>query len=178
MANVVRRASSGSPERDAACLADGQVVDLGGTPGKVAVLCAQERLRTILRLSLQADDYDVVDWNHRSGPGDPSVAAIVIDLDSLGHDVPGTLDLLCGWGIDESTSLLFISVYPLDFRPAQRIGSYDVLQPPFSPAVLMERVRRLLRSNVSVPRPGAHNGSPIIGNGAEAAPRGEPCVHS
>jgi DNA-binding response OmpR family regulator len=177
MANVVRGASSGSPERDAARRADGQVVDLGGTPDKVAVLCAQERLRTILRLSLQADDHDVVEWNHRSGPGDPSVAAIVLDLDSLGHDVPGTLDLLSGWGIDESTSLLFISVYPLDLRLVQWIGSYDVLQPPFSPVVLIERVRRLIRRSAPGPRPGARNGSLIMGDGAEAAPRGEPCVH-
>ena len=58
----------------------------------------------------------------------------------------------------------------------QRIGPYDDLQPPFSPVVLIERVRRLLRDSTPVPRPGTQNGSPIIGNGAEAAPRGEPCV--
>ena len=129
MANVVRDASGGSPEQGAVCLssmaasddhrespAAGRAVDPGGVRGKIAVLCAQERLRTILRLSLQADDHDVVEWNHRSAPDDPSVAAIIIDLDSLGHDVLGTLDLLGSWGIDESISLLFISVYPLDLR--------------------------------------------------------------
>ena len=130
MAKVVRDASSGSPERDASArLVDVQVVDAGDAPNKVAVLCAQDRLRTILRLSLQADDHDVVEWNHRSVPDDPSVAVIVIDLDSLGHDVPGMLDLLDTWGVDESTSLLFISVYPLDLtgtagRPVRRRCSH------------------------------------------------------
>jgi hypothetical protein len=178
MANVVRDASRGSLERDAARLADVQVVDVGDAPDKVAVLCAQDRLRTVLRLSLQADDHDVIEWNHRTAPDDPSVTAIVIDLDSLGRDAPGTLDLLDSWGVDSSTPLLFISVYPLDLRLVQRIGSYDVLQPPFPPAVLIERVRRLVQRSAPVRRPGARNGSPIIGDGAEAAPRGEPCVHS
>ena len=61
-------------------------------------------------------------------------------IDSYTTATPGRLG---AWCVDEFTSLLFISVYPLDLRSLQRDGSCDDLQPPFSPIDLSERVRRL-----------------------------------
>jgi hypothetical protein len=109
----------------------------------VAILCAQQRLRTILRLALQADDHEVLEWDHRREPADLTVATVVIDLDSLYQDVPGVLRLLGHWGVDEAAALLFIAVYPLDLRSIGWVGPCDALQPPFSPLVLADRVRRL-----------------------------------
>jgi hypothetical protein len=145
-----------------------------GIPYRVALLCAQQRLRTVLRLALQAADYEVVEWHHLTAPSDRFVAAVVVDLDSLGKDVSSALSLLDTWCVDESTSLLFISVYPLDLRSLQRAGPCDELQPPFSPIVLIDRVRHLLRRATLrlVPRSGS--GQPGIMDSSGAISPGEP----
>jgi hypothetical protein len=145
-----------------------------GLTHKVALLCAQERLRTLLQLSLQAADHEVVVWSHLAAPDQPIVDAVVMDLDSLGQDVPGVLDLLGAWGVGESTALLFISVYPFDLRALHRTGSYDALQPPFSPVLLGDRVRRLLRRGSPPTAPGPTDGRRTIGEGAQAPLREGP----
>ena len=111
---------------------------------RVAVLCQQARFRLLLRLSLVTAGYEVAEWRTQDAPADPDVAAVVVDLDSLGRDVPGTLALLAAWCIPDAAPVLFISVYPLDLHGLERAGPYAELQPPFSPDALADRVRRLV----------------------------------
>jgi hypothetical protein len=110
----------------------------------VALLCPELRLRRILRLSLLADDQDVVEWSTADVSQKPEVAAVVADLDSLCWDVPALLERLRSWGIGEGVALLLISVYPIDLHGLDRVGPSDSLQPPFSPQTLASRVRHLL----------------------------------
>ena len=151
--------------------------EAGPVGGAVAVLCAQPRLRRILRLSLEGDECVVVEWDHRCGSPDPDVAVVVVDLDSLGQDAPGALDLLGGWGVDDATPVLFISVYPFDAPTLQRAELYDALQPPFSPDVLVDRVLRLLQRSTRSPipireaGPDPANARSILGGGCDAADR-------
>lgn len=112
---------------------------------RIALLCQQSRLRRLLRLSLLTDGYDVVEWASASRPEDPRVDAVVVDLDSLRQGVEGVLTLLREWCIAETTSLLFISVYPLELRALRHDGPYDGLQPPFPPEEIPDRVGRLLK---------------------------------
>ena len=111
---------------------------------RVAVLCQQARLRVLLRLSLITAGYAVAEWGTKGAPAEPGVDAVVVDLDSLGRDVPGTLALLAAWRVSEAAPVLFISVYPLDLPRLERSGPYGALQPPFSPVALADRVRRLV----------------------------------
>ena len=116
---------------------------------RVAVLCPQSRLRRLLRLSLLADGYDVVEWSGATRPQDPGVDALVADLDSLRQGVSGVLARLREWCVGEATAVLFISVYPLDLPSLdlQSLGHnrpLDGLQPPFPPMELPDRLRRLL----------------------------------
>jgi hypothetical protein len=140
-----------------------------GLTRKVALLCTQERLRALLQLSLQAADHEVVVWSHLTAPDQPNVDAVVVDLDSLGQNVPDVLDLLGAWGVGESTALLFISVYPLDLRTLHWTGPYDALQPPFAPVSFSDRVRRLLRRGAPPPVPGCRDGRRMSGDGGETA---------
>jgi hypothetical protein len=119
-------------------------VQARATAKRVAVLCQQTRLRRLLRLSLVTAGYDVAEWGSQVGPADPDVAAVVVDLDSTGHDVPGALALLASWRVPEAAPVLFISVYPLDLPGLERSGPFAVLQPPFSPDALADWVRRLV----------------------------------
>ncbi len=127
---------------------------------QVALLCPEERLRRLLRLSLLTDGYDIVEWGGAVRPPDPWVAAVVADLDSLGRDVPDVLALLGAWGVADETSFLFISVYPLDPRGLPHSGPYDALQPPFSPEELTDRVRHLLDRAATNPAGRAPPGAP------------------
>jgi hypothetical protein len=110
----------------------------------VALLCPQPRLRRILRLALLADDQRVVEWSLDDPTPAASGAAVVADLDSLGLDVVELHEALRGRGIAEGVALLLISVYPLEPAGLDWAGPTNTLQPPFSPQVLAERVRRLL----------------------------------
>jgi hypothetical protein len=69
------------------------------------------------------------------------------------------LALLGRWGVSEMTSLLFISVYPLELRELHYGGPYDELQPPFAPEELTGRVGRLVERAASK-RPGS--GTPAL----------------
>jgi hypothetical protein len=128
---------------------------------RVAVFCPQSRLRRLLRLSLVAGGYDVVEWSSTSQPKDRCIDAIVADLDSLRQAAHGVLTLLREWCIAGTTPLLFISVYPLELRSLGHGGPYDGLQPPFPPEELADRVRRLFEQarsdsahpGTSIPRP-------------------------
>ena len=118
---------------------------------RVAVLCPHPRLRRLLRLSLMADGYDVVEWSSGSRPRDRCIDAVVADLDSLRQAAQGVLTLLCEWCIARTTPLLFISVYPLELRSLGHGGAYDGLQPPFPPEELADRIRRLFEQARSEP---------------------------
>ena len=118
---------------------------------RIALLCPHPRLRRLLRLSLVADGYDVVEWSGASRPGDRCVDAVVADLDSLRHGAQDVLTLLREWRLAEATALLFISVYPLDLQSLCHDGPYDGLQPPFPPEALPDRVRRLFERAASEP---------------------------
>jgi hypothetical protein len=147
--------------------------DAGPIRGAVAVLCAQPRFSRLLRLSLEGDERQVVEWDHQQGPPDPHAAVVVVDLDSLGLHAPGALDLLAGWGVDDATPVLFISVYPFDAPALHRAGPYDALQPPFSPIVLGNRVLELLQRSTSKPAtasgPDTGNARSILGGCCDAA---------
>ena len=118
---------------------------------RVAVLCPQPRLRRLLRLSLVADGYDVVEWSSANRPKDRCIDGIVADLDSLRQAAQGVLTLLGEWCIARTTPLLFISVYPLELQSLCHDGPYDGLQPPFPPEELADRVRHLFERAPSEP---------------------------
>jgi two-component system KDP operon response regulator KdpE len=118
---------------------------------RIAVLCPQPRLRRLLRVSLLADGYEVVEWSTASRPKNPGVDAVVADLDSLRQEAQDVLTLLREWCVAEATALLFISVYPLELRSLRHGGPYDELQPPYPPDELSDRIRRLLERTGSGP---------------------------
>jgi hypothetical protein len=121
---------------------------------RIALLCPEARLRRILRLALQADGFEIVEWSPASWPRAATVDAVVADLDGLRWRPPIALAAFRASGVAETTALLLISVYPPEPDRFERAGPLDYLQPPFAPAEFTARLRRLL-GLAEPPAPGA-----------------------
>jgi FixJ family two-component response regulator len=112
----------------------------------VALVCGEPRLRRLLRLALEAGGYTVRDYpglRDLAAPG--TVAAAVVDLDSLRPRLVGRALHLRPPCLPETLPTVLISVYPAEVeRP--RAGPTDYLQPPFPADEIVRRVERLLRA--------------------------------
>jgi DNA-binding NtrC family response regulator len=116
-------------------------------PQTVALVCGEPRLRRILRLALEAGGYNVRECPRlRDLPASGTVAAAVVDLDSL-RPRPVALDpYLHIAGLPETLPALLISVYPPEAVERPRPGPTDYLQPPFPADEIAARVERLIRA--------------------------------
>jgi DNA-binding response OmpR family regulator len=122
----------------------------GGRP--VALVCPEHRLKLVLRLTLEAAGYAVLDWSHLPGAvhaGEPG--ALVVDLDSAFLRPSTAVARLGAWGIDPTTPVLFISVYPSERPDGRHAAPTAYLQPPFAPQEFLRRLGRLLDGNQHSP---------------------------
>ncbi len=109
----------------------------------VALVGRAPRLRRVLRLALEDADYHVLEGESLALPW-TTVAAVVVDLDSLGLRPAGLLSSLRTRGLAAAAPLVLVSVYPPEGAlPAWR-GPLEYLQPPFAPAEIVYRIRRAL----------------------------------
>jgi DNA-binding response OmpR family regulator len=117
-------------------------------PQTIALVCAEPRLRRILRLALEIGGYTVRDCPHLWDlPALGAVVAAVVDLDSL-----RPLPIALGpqpreYGLPDALPTIFISVYPAEVAEQPRSGPTDYLQPPFPADEIASRVGRLLRAS-------------------------------
>ena len=108
----------------------------------VALVCREARLRTVLRLALEADGYAVEPCEQLTLGTASAPSAIVVDLDSLRLDAPSAVAALRAGGVPDATPLLLVSVYPPASGDLARAGPTDYLQPPFAPQEFARRLRR------------------------------------
>jgi DNA-binding NtrC family response regulator len=120
----------------------------------VALVGRAARLRRVLRLALEDAGYGVLERDALLLPRG-RLAAVVVDLDSLGTRPAAVVAALTAQGLADTTPIVLISVYPPESRAPTHRGPLDYLQPPFAPSAIVERLGRAQRAPPEPPEAAA-----------------------